>query len=477
MLDRCRTRTDGRYDRTRRRLAVAGGVAPQGEKMLAEQQAPYLSVVATARNDNHGGDLLHRMQLFVDNVIGQCNRHGIPAELILVEWNPPTDQPRLADALRWPEDPGLCTVRIIDVPNAAHGRLRHSDRLPLFQMIAKNVGIRRAHGDFVLVTNIDILFSHELMAYIAERRLERGLMYRVDRYDVEADIDVDVTLDEQLATAESTVIRVCRRDGTLDIRDGTFYRIYDSLYYLPWWLGVPLRLVRDLWRPALTVPVRYPYRLARFIVRAPRRLAAAALHPGLKQGDSFGLRLLARLTHPVLRPVRLALVALLLSGAIAAEIWREARRRLREVWRLFIFERARVKLHTNASGDFELLARDDWGRTNGYAELEMYSMHLDSLHMFMAHWTGLRERFLPFKVYHLEHEGGFKPDPVGSQRLNARLNRDEIQQISNEQLFDWIIEMAQSRQSLTFNDENWGFARETFLERRIEGRIGATVLN
>jgi hypothetical protein len=445
--------------------------------MLAEQEAPYLSVVATGRNDNHGGDLLHRMQLFVDNVIGQVNRHGIPAELVLVEWNPPADRPRLADALRWPENPGLCTVRIIDVPSEVHRRLRHADRLPLFQMIAKNVGIRRARGDFVLVTNIDILLSHELMAYIGERPLQHGQLYRVDRYDVEGDIDVNAALDDQLAAADETIIRVCRRDGTLDLRDGTFYRIYDSLYYLPWWIGVPLRLVRDLWRPALTVPIRYPYRLARFVIRAPRRLAAAALRPGGEQGDSFAMRLLARLRHPLLRPARLALLAILLSAHIASEIRLEARRRRSEIVRLFIFERSRTKLHTNASGDFELLAREDWARTNGYAELEMYSMHLDSLHMYMAHWSGLRERFLPFKVYHLEHEGGFKPDPVGTQRLNERLNRDEIQQISNEQLFDWIIEMARSRRSLTFNDENWGLARDTFVERRIDGRIGATALN
>jgi hypothetical protein len=55
------------------------------------ERHPYLSIVATARNDGHGGDLLHRMQLFVENVIGQCNRHNLDAELVLVEWNPPDD--------------------------------------------------------------------------------------------------------------------------------------------------------------------------------------------------------------------------------------------------------------------------------------------------------------------------------------------------------------------------------------------------
>jgi len=77
---------------------------------------PYLSVVATARNDDHGGNPLYRMQLFVDGLIAQCDRHRLPAELVLVEWNPPTDRPRLAEVLRWPESDGWCRVRIVEVP-------------------------------------------------------------------------------------------------------------------------------------------------------------------------------------------------------------------------------------------------------------------------------------------------------------------------------------------------------------------------
>ena len=49
----------------------------------------HLSVVATTRNDNHGGSLTYRMQHFVDGFVEQCKRHQLSAELILVEWNPP----------------------------------------------------------------------------------------------------------------------------------------------------------------------------------------------------------------------------------------------------------------------------------------------------------------------------------------------------------------------------------------------------
>src|SRR3954451_127664 len=178
---------------------------------------PLLSVVATSRNDNHGENLLRRMQTFVNNFIGQCIRHNLRAELILVEWNPPADRPRLAQALRWPADTGPCQVRIIEVPPELHRRFRHSEALPLFQMIAKNVGIRRARGEFILCTNIDILMSDELVRFLASGKLERGKMYRIDRMDVMTDVPVDAAVEEQLRYCESHYLRVNARDGTFPL--------------------------------------------------------------------------------------------------------------------------------------------------------------------------------------------------------------------------------------------------------------------
>ena len=181
---------------------------------------PYLSVVVTARNDDHGGNLLGRMQIFVAGWIEQARRYGIPSELIIVEWNPPPDRPRLIDALRWPEDLGPCEVRFIEVPPELHARYPHGDALPLYQMIAKNVGIRRARGQFVLATNIDILFSNELAEYLAARRLERGRMYRIDRHDAMSDVPVDAPVAEQLAWCGTHLIRVNRREGSFPCEAG-----------------------------------------------------------------------------------------------------------------------------------------------------------------------------------------------------------------------------------------------------------------
>lgn len=174
---------------------------------------PYLSVVATSRNDDHGGALLERMQHFIDGLAEQCDRHSLDAELILVEWNPPATRARLVHALRWPE-PGRCAIRIIEVPPAVHQRFAHADRLPLFQMIAKNVGIHRSRGEFILATNIDILFSTELFEFFAQKRLQRNHLYRINRVDVTPDLPADASLEMKLRHCRRNVIRVNGRMGT-----------------------------------------------------------------------------------------------------------------------------------------------------------------------------------------------------------------------------------------------------------------------
>ena len=112
---------------------------------ISTRSTPYLSVVTTCRNDDHGGSPITRLQALVNSFNAQCQRTGLDAEVIVVDWNPPGDRVPLADAIRWPEKLA-CTVRFIQVPPELHQTLRFSDRLPLFQMIAKNVGIRRAAG-------------------------------------------------------------------------------------------------------------------------------------------------------------------------------------------------------------------------------------------------------------------------------------------------------------------------------------------
>lgn len=143
---------------------------------------PYISVVVTTRNDNYGENMQRRLDMFVRGLDLHQQKHPGLFELVIVEWNPPQDQEPLSTIIP------SCTdlpIRIITVPNEYH--LRIGINRPMAEFPAKNVGLRRAKGQFVLISNPDILFSHELVDQLSRRNLADGLVYRCDRYDFDGD--------------------------------------------------------------------------------------------------------------------------------------------------------------------------------------------------------------------------------------------------------------------------------------------------
>jgi hypothetical protein len=195
----------------------------------------YLSIVVTSRNDDHGGRLLRRTQIFINGLAVQCERYQLRTELIIVEWNPPQNKVRLADALCWPKNNPMLEIRIIEVPPAIHRTFSHADNLPLFQMIAKNVGIRRAKGSFILATNIDVLFSNELISFIAKKKLETGKIYRIDRDDVDAGVPREESIDEQLLYCKLHLLRVNKRLYTKSVHEQwdllSFFKDYFVIFF------------------------------------------------------------------------------------------------------------------------------------------------------------------------------------------------------------------------------------------------------
>jgi hypothetical protein len=356
--------------------------------------APHLSIVAAARNDDHGGGFLTRLQLFVDGLADACRRHDLDAEVVLVEWNPPPDRPRLTEAVRWPEL-GSCRVRIVEVPPELHRLHEHSDAVPLFQMMAKNVGIRRARGRFVLATNVDVLFSDELAAALAPGRLEPGRVYRVDRHDVAADTNWPASPEARLQACADNVVRLNRRDETVDLRTGDVLPIY----------GQP--------------SVARAFALAR----------AAGVYADL----AFRRTVLA-LVRPPGRGVRRMIATARTERARLSARFHE----LREERRIRI---ARGRLHTNACGDFTLMAREHWEELRGYPELRVTAWHLDSMLLYCAHYAGLRETYLPHPLYHVEH---------------ARFDDPTTPQVSYEELGRWALRMHRSGEPIVSNGEDWG---------------------
>jgi hypothetical protein len=331
--------------------------------------SPYLSIVAVSRNDDHGAGLLRRMQHFIDCLSGQVNQIGIPVELILVEWNPPVDRPCLREALSWPAPSAYFSVRIITVPPEVHKKFQHAEKLPLFQMIGKNVGIRRAKGRFILATNIDIICSQELMQAIAKKQLEPGIFYRADRIDVDSSIPAGNSMDEKLEFCRTHVIRV------------------NSRYYLASVSNFKALVIDIAHNPAL---LGYYFKNLIYKLKIPR-------------------------------------------------------------------------LHYNACGDFTLMAKEDWESLRGYPELEMYSLHIDSLFLMAASNSGRHEHAFrpPQVVYHIEHSIGSGITPGQGQKiLFQRLEREEIPCLTWRDCVDLAqkqkINAGREHEKIHCNEHSWG---------------------
>lgn len=147
-----------------------------------------LSVVTVSRNDDHVEHMAERTQAFIDCLYYLAEKFRRPLELIIVEWNPPADRPGMEQAFQFPGEHPYVSTEIVTVPRELHQTFELAEQLPLYQMIGKNVGIRRARGEFILSTNIDVLLSEELFDYITGDKLRKGQLYRGNRWDVDRKI-------------------------------------------------------------------------------------------------------------------------------------------------------------------------------------------------------------------------------------------------------------------------------------------------
>jgi len=155
------------------------------------QRAPYLSIVITGRNDDFGGDFNGRFFRALRFNHDELTRAGVSHEFILVEWRPIRGRPCLS-AMVAAEFPilGPSQLQCYVVDPIYHDALSLNPRLQFQEFLAKNVGIRRARGDFILTTNTDIYFSRAIIERMKSRSLESGLLYRAARCDLKSYIDV-----------------------------------------------------------------------------------------------------------------------------------------------------------------------------------------------------------------------------------------------------------------------------------------------
>jgi hypothetical protein len=152
---------------------------------VRQMSSPYLSIVVVSRNDDHGGNMMKRMELCLTSMIAMLEKYRVDSELICVEWLPPESRPLLADVFPWPKQGEYCSIRCVQVPASKVPGYAYSDDYAIRDLTPWNVGIRRARGEFVLSTVIDVMFSEPFFHLLRDRRLDAGQMYRLDRCDVD----------------------------------------------------------------------------------------------------------------------------------------------------------------------------------------------------------------------------------------------------------------------------------------------------
>ncbi len=377
-------------------------------------EVPSYSFVATSRNDDHGGDVLRRTQTFIARLAEQCERHQVRSELVLVEWNPPSTRASLEDVLGWPAGSEWFSARVVTVPPALHREFTYSERLALFQMIAKNVGIRRASGKYVIATNIDIIFNDKLFETLRVGDFREGVVYRSDRWDIPNEIQSEQNLDVLLDRAGQEAIRRNRRDGTYVKREGLFVNITET------------------------------------------------------QFDDFYHNLrtnqLCKLRRTLEENVSLSHDAVLyhLDEIIDVEMPRLRRNFLIPL------------LHVHACGDFTMMSRRDWFALRGYPEWNTFSWNIDAIILYQAHYNGLEIAELEETCvhYHIEHDHGSGWTPEGEGSLRERLDALGIPYIWYGPYIELIYELqdnAEAKLVTVYNKVDWGLdAREVECRMLVE---------
>jgi hypothetical protein len=153
-------------------------------------EAPRLTLVLTGRNDSYGRDFTARFFRTLRFNLRELTTRGISYELAFVEWAPPGNAPLLFELVSG-EVPELrrdrCNWYVVD--SRYQQALSLNPRLEYLEFLAKNVGIRRARGEFVLASNCDVFFGRRVFDAVEHRRLEPRVLYRAPRHDLKLSVD------------------------------------------------------------------------------------------------------------------------------------------------------------------------------------------------------------------------------------------------------------------------------------------------
>ena len=144
------------------------------------------SVVILTKNDNYGENLNHRAKMCINSLVENFD------EVVIVDWKTRDRKTLLSNIID--QVPHVGKIKSIEVSNELlKEKYPHYYQWNILEAVGRNVGIRRATGDWLASTNVDIVTTP-----IDFSKLSLNEFYTSSRRDIDENFHLGITDYQQL---------------------------------------------------------------------------------------------------------------------------------------------------------------------------------------------------------------------------------------------------------------------------------------
>lgn len=362
-----------------------------------------MSIIVTGRNDDYGKAFLNRVGNFIGFLCPRIKNSNI--EIVFVDWNGQPDKTDFFTAAvnNNKIDVNGCVTRIIKVPPEYHDEIafQKKSKNSFFEYYAKTVGIRRARGRWILVTNPDIIFEKSLLDFILnEANLQNDTFYQADRYDFTFDIPYGTKYERAMALIKQSLKTVHGSSGVGACERTIETTVIDPFVYYKF----PFQMRKNGNMETVAYIIRHDLEYNGFC--------------HIDVNDS-------------------------LSFIIADDFLREQEFDVKIEMPQTCFD-----LYTSAVGDFFLAHRDAWHANRGGYKESVNVFTIDTLLPIIFASGGLKRGMLKGRIYHQEHERS----EMQTRNMTSMSLMMKMCKIFSHKKKAWVV-----------NDENWGLKNKNLL--------------
>lgn len=138
-----------------------------------------LSAVCCGRNDNYGGHFLESALYSINSMLKTFD------EVVYVDWNTEEGKKIVTDELHLENRDKLRVFHV--TPDLVKKITNGTPTPPMCEVLARNIGIRRATGDIIFSVNSDLIISPREQIDLMCQNLKMGDMITLTKQDVELD--------------------------------------------------------------------------------------------------------------------------------------------------------------------------------------------------------------------------------------------------------------------------------------------------